>query len=183
MNALYRFFALLLTLAVLVLGAAFYLGGQQMEYTGETLIQNTDVATVMSAISAPEKWDEEVLEVETEPGPSSEIGATADITTTVDGIRIPLKCELISQSDSSLSVRTWDGKSFDVTSIWKLEQLGKDVQVRQLMLGTRFGLARFSTLLNREADQALMNEKMDQLKAYVEAGQPGRISENTPADP
>jgi len=183
MNALYRFFALLVTLAVLALGVAFYLGGQQVEYTGETLIKNTDVATVMDAISAPDKWDQEVVDLKTEMGPASEIGATADVITTVDGIRVPLNCELISQSDSSLSVRTWDGKSFDVTSIWKLEQQGKDVQVRQLMLGTRFGFARFFTLLKREADQELINEKMGQLKAYVEAGQPNRPSETATKNP
>ena len=183
MNALYRFFCLLLTLAALALGVAFYLGGEQMEYTGEILIQNTDVTKVMDAISTPEKWDDEVAEIETKSGPTSDIGGTADITLQVDGLRSPLNCELISQSDSSLSVRTWDGKSFDVTSIWKLEQVGKNVQVRQLVLGTRLGLARFSTLLNREEDQKLIQEKLDQLKTFVESGQSKPTNENSPADP
>ncbi|MDG2014244.1 MAG: hypothetical protein P8J33_12110 [Pirellulaceae bacterium] len=171
MKSLFRILAVTIALLLFAAALMFYWGGQQMEFKAETLIRNTDINTVMVALGEPETWYDGVVEVQTTEQTNSDIGAAADITILEDGTRSTLNGAVLSQSDSSLTVRTWNEQDFDVFSIWQLEQAGKDVRVRQLMLATHKGFFRFEALLNKQKEQTSINQQLEQLKNFVETEQ------------
>ena len=166
MKSLFRILAVTIALLLFAAALMFYWGGQQMEFKAETLIKNTDITTVMNALGEPEAWYDSVVEVKTSQQTPSEIGTAADITILDDGTRSTLNSAILSRSDASLTVRTWNEKDFDVFSIWQLEQAGRDVQVRQLMLATHKGLYRFDALLNKQV-LAVVNFKPKQIADYM----------------
>ena len=182
MKSLFRILAVTIALLLFAAALMFYWGGQQMEFKAETLIKNTDITTVMNALGEPEAWYDSVVEVKTSQQTPSEIGTAADITILDDGTRSTLNSAILSQSDASLTVRTWNEKDFDVFSICQLEQAGRDVQVRQLMLATHKGLYRFDALLNKQKEQASIAERLAQLKAFVETDQSTLPKEQQPQE-
>ena len=172
MKPFYRFLAATLCLLILAAVLVWHWGGKQMAFVAETRIEGTTVEDVMNHLSQPdlvEQWAWQLVEMTPDDESDTTIGATATAKLEDSEGFVEMENQFLFASDNALTVRT-STDHFEVFSTWQVNELNRDVVVRQLMLGTHKGIGRFSALFNRREQQAMMERDLRRLKRFIETG-------------